>query len=1200
VSERAGPNPFVGPQPFEKGERLYGRGREISELQLRLNAERIVLLHSPSGAGKSSLVQAGLLPLLASSFDVWGPARVNSEPIDPALARNRYVLSAIQSFEEGVPEERRQGGETLAGYFAQRPRRKSAPPNVLLIFDQFEEILTVDPLAVDAKREFFDQLGELLRHPRVWALFALREDYLAPLDPYAPQVPTHFKNRFRIDLLDRAHAREAMVEPARDGGRAFPAVDKLVTDLATMKVQQPDGSFHAETGQHVEPVQLQVVCRRLWDAMPADDLSIDEKDLDQFGDVTTALAAYYAESVARIAAGDLGVERALRDWLGEKLITAGGIRGQVLRETGASGGLPNELIDPLLDAHLIRSEKRAGATWYELAHDRLIEPVQKDNAAWQETHLVAAQRRAALWERQGRPPGLLLTGPEVEEGERWAAKNQALVTRVEKRFLEESAAAHAVVEREKRQARRIRRLAIGATLTSILALAAFAWAWSSYRAVRQEARRAASRELALQSSQLLDRQLDLAVLLSLEAGGISPTLEARRSLLAALQHNPRLWRFLPSHGKKKLSVAFRPGTSLLAASGESDAIEIWDLQTGKPSPGSPLHLDRAFEVRTLAFSRDGRWLAAGGKTADNDGLLGLWDLSVTPPRRQTAPQSTTVVRGLAFCGEGDGTRLAWINKNELSLWQPGSPEPPQSVQKGPRVASLAVTADCARLAVGHEADGVIDLWNFADKGPHPRPLSHLPPTPPPGEGRQEEKADAIESLAFDPSGSRLAAADARGNVILWDLGSSRPEILKGDGKPIHSLAFQPDGKTLAAAGDGGAIALWDLETRKPAAEPLRGHDGPIVAIVFDPQGAVLASVGDDKKLILWKPDSAQRFARPLFGHQDEAWAVAFSPDGNHLVSGEGRAQGQEGRPGETVRLWDLQTGAGAGLSGSAGPIRAVAVSPDSRRIAAGSRAVDGALHLWTLENGKVREAAQWTAGNPINALAFSPDSRSLFAAQGRDIERWDLAVNPPRGQKLASHSGSIWSLLFRDAGKTLLAGDETGQIFVWDVAAGKQRSTLKPAPFIPQILAGLAQSPDGRLLAAASREGGTRCVFLWKMPSETFLGCLAGHSSLVSSVAFLADGRLVSSDQSGELIVWDPEARQAIGRLHHGAAGLSVNSLAVSPDGRTVASTSDDHTLLLWDFDWQDAARNLAGRELTAEECQTWVHFNESPCKDRR
>jgi hypothetical protein len=243
-------NPFVGPRPLEPGEHLWGRDQEIRALDHLLSAERIVLLHSPSGAGKSSLVQAGLLPRLKRRFDIWGPTRCNQEPPAPAALNgrhvNRYVLSVVQGIEQAVPERLRRplpvlAAQTIREYFEQRPRRRSAPASTLLVLDQFEEVLTVDPLAVAAKEELFSQLGELLRNPRVWALLVLREDYLAPLDPYSRLVPSHLKNRFRIDLLGLDGARQAMVEPAREYGREFPAASQLVHDLATMKVQQADG-----------------------------------------------------------------------------------------------------------------------------------------------------------------------------------------------------------------------------------------------------------------------------------------------------------------------------------------------------------------------------------------------------------------------------------------------------------------------------------------------------------------------------------------------------------------------------------------------------------------------------------------------------------------------------------------------------------------------------------------------------------------------------------------------------------------------------------------------------------------------------------------------------------------------------------------------------------------------------------------------
>ncbi len=467
-------NPYVGPRPFEPGETLYGREDEITRLFYRWNAERIVLLHSPSGAGKSSLIQAGLLPRIRTSFDVWGPTRVNQE--GPTNGANRYALSAMQGFEEGVPERLRRcpgelAGMTLSEYFEKRPRRRTAPQSVALLVDQFEEVLTADPLAVVAKHEFFDQLGELLHNPRIWALFVLREDYLAPLDPYARQVPTHLRNRFRIDLLALDAACQAMVEPAREGGREFPAAEQLVHDLALRKVQMPDGSFKEQPGHHVEPVQLQVVCRRLWNAMPADDLLIDTEDLEKFGSVNLALTDYYAESVTRIAGGDEALERAVREWFDERLITAGGVRMQVLRAPRASGGLANEAIGKLLDTHLVRAEQRAGATWYELAHDRLVGVVQCDNQSWQEEHLSEVQRRAGVWERQGQSPGLLVADQELAAAEHWAA-GALVITDVEERFLDASREAQKVTDRSRRQTRRIRRLGIVAMIVGALAFVA--------------------------------------------------------------------------------------------------------------------------------------------------------------------------------------------------------------------------------------------------------------------------------------------------------------------------------------------------------------------------------------------------------------------------------------------------------------------------------------------------------------------------------------------------------------------------------------------------------------------------------------------------------------------------------------------------------------------------------------------------------
>ncbi len=443
-------NPYVGPRPLRFGEELFGRDKEVPDLFYLLNAERIVLLHSPSGAGKSSLVQAGLLPRVKQEqFDVWPTIRVGMEPVVNG-ATNRYLLSTILSLEEELPDARKRSPAelsklTLEQYVTGRPRKRAASTSVLLLFDQFEEILTADPVALDAKREFFSQLGTLLLNREVWALFAIREDYLAPLDPYAPLVPTQLTNRFRIDLLSREAAILAIKQPAQSAGREFApgTAEKLVDDLAAVSVQQPDGTFVKQSGYTVEPVQLQVVCRRLWDEMPPDDRIINPQDMERFGDVNQALAAYYDVSIAGVA-GDKGRERCIREWFSDKLITRGDIRGQVLQGAEKTEGLDNQLIKKIVDTHLIRAEKRRGATWYELAHDRLIAPVTRSNNAWFEVQLAEFQRRAAAWEKSGHPDGLLLDSDQLWKAQGWLVRHGGVVTEVESRFLKASRRKQAV------------------------------------------------------------------------------------------------------------------------------------------------------------------------------------------------------------------------------------------------------------------------------------------------------------------------------------------------------------------------------------------------------------------------------------------------------------------------------------------------------------------------------------------------------------------------------------------------------------------------------------------------------------------------------------------------------------------------------------------------------------------------------------
>lgn len=476
-------NPYVGPRAFEEEDsrNFFGRKEETRQLASLVIAHRVVLLYAPSGAGKTSLLSAGLVPYLKQRkrINILPIARVGGDlppGVDGKQVKNIYVFNTLLDLagEETQPNDLidQSLSEGLAAYFEPQSDQRRPRP-CLLIVDQFEELFTTHPERYPERADFFFQLQHSLKeHPQLSLLLSMREDYIAQLDSYAAQLPDRLRTRFRLELLGEDAARQAVQQPARQGDVNFTdaAAEKLVNDLRKVQVQQPDGTTTEQLGRHVEPVQLQVVCRRLWEQLPADAEQIGETDVEAVGDVDTALADYYADRV-KAAAGNTGIrERAIREWFGRQLITEQGIRGQVLRGPERSQGLDNQAISPLVDAHLVRAEKRLNAIWYELSHDRLLEPVRNNNALWFEAHLSPLQRQADLWDNQSRSSGLLLRDEVLQDAETWAAEHQDELLPVERDFLAACREARAQAQRERRKNRFIQGLAVVATICLVVAI----------------------------------------------------------------------------------------------------------------------------------------------------------------------------------------------------------------------------------------------------------------------------------------------------------------------------------------------------------------------------------------------------------------------------------------------------------------------------------------------------------------------------------------------------------------------------------------------------------------------------------------------------------------------------------------------------------------------------------------------------------
>lgn len=422
-------NPYVGPRPFSRRDKdkYFGREREGRDLLSLVISERLVLFYSQSGAGKTSLINTRLVPGLEDrNFEVLPVGRVSGELLPGLEVDNIFATNLMLQLDMGEDEPKRFRGLRLAqflanlvstgkGFYFQPPSGQAAtsPPADLtpaqsqavaegeyqllpraLIIDQFEELFTTHPEAWDKREAFLKELAEAMQEdPYLWVVLAMREDHIAELDPYASLLPGGLRARYYMQRMGVNAALEAVTQPVAKLREFEPqAAKELVENLSRISAGRDQrGVARFVPGEFIEPVQLQVVCYQLWEDLrdlPGDKITLADlnrlargQDLATF--VNQALADFYRDSlekVLRISKAKVS-EKQLREWFAHQLITEAKTRGFVFMGEHTTGGIPNEIVLQL-EGQLLRGESRAGGKWYELVHDRFIDPILQSNQEW--------------------------------------------------------------------------------------------------------------------------------------------------------------------------------------------------------------------------------------------------------------------------------------------------------------------------------------------------------------------------------------------------------------------------------------------------------------------------------------------------------------------------------------------------------------------------------------------------------------------------------------------------------------------------------------------------------------------------------------------------------------------------------------------------------------------------------------------------
>jgi tetratricopeptide (TPR) repeat protein len=404
VSKIAG-NPYPGSRAFQQADQglFYGRGADTATIIDRWTTNRLTVVTGPVASGKTSLLRAGVYPLMpakqSSILPVGNPFHGMTFPFAALPDHNPFTFGLLRSWSpDDVPT--RLAGLTISDFV--RRLVSGDEGDAYAAIDQLDDLF-LDPLPGTHARwrqQFFAELTRACaNHPRLHLLLVARSESIDQLTAAIGGGARH-----AIAGLTVQGAVEAITRPALGAGRRFTddAAASLVDDLLTTRI----AGFRDErplVASHVEPSLLQAVCRQLWDDLPASVSEISQWAIREFSDTDIALAARCGQVLGQVAAEYNVSSKRLRSWLLDNFVTDSSTRGDAYQGGRATTGQPNAVPRSLVDRHLLTAETDESVRRYRLLTSRLIEPlrithVDRSAALTATEYLAAAERDLAQGE----------------------------------------------------------------------------------------------------------------------------------------------------------------------------------------------------------------------------------------------------------------------------------------------------------------------------------------------------------------------------------------------------------------------------------------------------------------------------------------------------------------------------------------------------------------------------------------------------------------------------------------------------------------------------------------------------------------------------------------------------------------------------------------------------------------------------------
>ncbi len=1112
------PAPYLGLASYgvEHAGLFFGREALTRDLLQLLSAGRFVAVFGPSGGGKSSLLRAGLLAAVKQEYaGDWTTALLTPGelPVTTLAAQVAGLAgAAAESVRDSLLAEPASFNAVIAGALA----GQGAAAELLLVVDQFEELFTMcrDQRQRDGfVRALLAAITGAAARTRL--VLGIRADYYAQCTMWPELVTALRDSQVLIGPLSQDELRDVIVKPA---GQAGVVVERALLATALAEASSEPGALalvsHAllETWRHSPPGRMTLTAYQ------------------EAGGIPHAIAST-ADQV--YASCDEGQRRILRRIL-LRLVAPGegspDARRQVApRElvVGTDPATAALLVERLAQARLVTADDGS----VQLAHDALIRfwPRLTDWLAESRADMRVQRRlgdAAAEWSRLGHDPAALYRGTPLAVARAWAERDAGLtgLTRAEQDFLDASSASQDAGRASAMQAaRRLRRL-VAALIVLLVTVSAAGGMAAWQRGSALSAKYAAiSGQLAYQSAELAPVDPDAALLAALASWRARPTVTARSALLSTAACCAMTQASLRGESATVDAVALSPDGRALAAGGQDRAVHVWDTADGRQ-----LAVLRGFSgpVRAVAFSPDGTLLAAGS----TDRTIRLWNAGHTVVKVLTGDAGA--IEDLAF----DPQRAVLASSSadgQIRLWNTGTGQIDQVLSRaGQQIVSVAFSPDGGMLAAA--TGQTVTLWDITNLA-HPHITSEL-----------AGATTALTSLAYSPAGTMVAAGEANGDVVLWNLDLHTRRLLRRASSGSRGLAFSRDGTILLTAGSYRNLRLWNTATGQPAGSETRRIPGFTGALAYNPGSGTLALAGYLGSVQVW-----QAPIPPFTGNAGTVTGLALIPRTALVASVSSD---------DTLRLWD-RAGRLIAAAGLGAKPDAIAVSRDGRFLAVAGR--DGTVSIWAARALTLTMRVRMPSA--ATDVAFSPDGSVVAAAAGAAVALWDTSDDTRR--LAVDANGKVDAIAFSPDSGGLAAATSTGTVVIWNARTGSLMARARPGTGPVNTL---AFSPDGRLLATAGNDGD---ITLWDPANLRRRDVLAGPVGSVEALAFSPDSlTLASGEDNRTILLWDM-TNEALTATLTSAPG-TVRAVAFTPGGGTLISGDTSHRIIAWDLDPAAVARD--------------------------